>query len=161
VEGLNVSRLSGRCLALKLLKRLSLRIPKNGEWRFSSSIPRRKWVVFSKSVQEHFRPGKRPGADGLPELLRSTPAGASKPNPANRHKNAGGKPREIDGVLKETGRADGGLVSKWIFYLTILNPRALNGSVANPSSQVNRCIRANLFQNALSLRGRPCKRNAS
>jgi hypothetical protein len=38
------------------------------------------------------------------------------------------------------GRADRGLFSKWIFFLTILNPHALNGSIAILDNQVNRCI---------------------
>jgi len=40
---------------------------------------------------------------------------------------------------RRVGRSER-LFSKWIFFLTILNSHALNGSVAIWDMQVNRCI---------------------
>jgi hypothetical protein len=75
-------------------------------------------------TEEH--PGRQGSKTEIPQSGRNMPTANSERKRKER--------------AEKTGRAKRGLFSKWIFFLTILNPRALNGSVAIPDAQVNRCI---------------------
>jgi hypothetical protein len=67
---------------------------------------------FWKSAQEQSQPGRRSRANGLPELLRSAPAGnrtkieSRKPAQDCRQPN----PADTRRKLKKTGRANGRIV---------------------------------------------------
>jgi hypothetical protein len=67
---------------------------------------------YAKSVQEHLRLGRRFGTEGLPELLRSTPAGKSTSNviPRTGTSMPAANPVKSNGEPKETGRANEGIV---------------------------------------------------
>jgi hypothetical protein len=94
---------------LILLKRLSTEIPKNGEWRFSSSIPRRKRVVLqarSASIAVWQTVWSRWIAGTVEE--HSGRQVYEKPNPANWHKNAGGKPGKINRGAETDGSSEWG-----------------------------------------------------
>jgi len=138
----NVSRLSGRGLLLTQLKRLSTKIPKNGESGFSSSIPRRKPGHFD-ALARVFALRQMDRSRGIAGVLRSAPAWkvskAGTRNPAD--KKAGGlHQRNRLEVTEKTGGRMGIARGKWIFLLTIYDPRDSNGSVAVQDVQVNRCI---------------------